>query len=1016
MNTLAALVAGPVQFDRPMWLVLIPVLGLLTLLIARRSLAGLGRGARSAAIAARLAVIAALAGAMAEPHLRRESDDIAVTVVLDVSRSIPLAQQRAIDEYLARVRTTADDRRDRIGVVTVAGEAVVQALPSRLASGLERGEAGRADATNLAAGLRLAVAVAPEDAASRVLLVSDGNETDGSLVAAAEAARAAGVPVDVLPVEYDYPAEVVVERVAAPANACGGETVNLSVIATATKRTAGRVLVTEGGEAIDLDPDSDAVGVVVELEAGKNVLSVPVVPSRPGPVVYEAVFEPLDVRTSGGERVVGDSITDNNRASAVTFVGSDGWVLVVSDSDAEAGPLRAALERAELRVRAGTPDQVPDDLTMLNAYECVVLVNQPAYAFSESQQRALRRYVHDSGGGLVMVGGPDAFGAGGWIGSTLEDALPVLLDPPQKRQMPMGALAIVLDASGSMGSPVMGTAMNQQQLANEASIAAVETLSRLDQIAVVAFSGSSDVVVPLMACADQASISRRIRSIGPGGGTNMFPGIEAGARELSKSPAGVKHLIVLSDGQTMGSDDEGFALASRLFGQGITVTGVAVGDGANEALLEGIARAGGGRFYKVRSGQALATLPQIFMKEAQTVRRSLIWEGDPFSPSVTGVPTDSMRGVGSVPPITGYVVTAPREGLAQVTLSATQQATDGTTVEDPIAAQWQYGLGRVVAFTSDATTRWAAGWVPWSGFRPFWAQQVRWAMRPAGSANVRVFTEPRGDETLLVVEALDERGDRLDFATFEARVSGPDGGAAPARLRQTGPGRYEGVLATSEPGAYVVSMQYTAPGGEGAEPLRGSVQAAVSRPFADEFRALETNAALLRQVAGLTGGEVLTGNPDVDRPWRAEGLRRPVATRAVWLAVAIGALGLFLADVGIRRVRVEPAGIARAVARAFGRSADRAAGEQIDSLRAAREKARARIGEAAGGAVASRKFEPETLAGGEAAPVALSGEAEGPSRAGPPAEKPAAAPGEESEGMSRLLRAKRRAAEEFEEG
>ena len=1013
---LAELVAGPIQFDVPIWLILIPILCIAAWLIGRKSLSGLGPTTKTAALLARFAVIAFIVGALAEPRLRKESEDVAVTVVLDVSRSIPPSEQRRVDGFISEITQTADRRTDRLGVVTVARDAFVQSLPSRLLDSLERNQTGSADATNLAAGLRLAIAVAPQDAASRILLISDGNETEGSLLAAAEAARAVGVPVDVLPIDYDYPAEVIVERVVAPATVRGGETINLSIIISSTRRTAGRLLMTENGEPIDLDPDSDDLGYVIELDPGKNILSQPIDPRTRGPVKYEAVFEPLDVRTSGGETVVGDSIPENNRAAVVTFVGSEGWVLVISDSEEEVGSFRDALLRADISAKVVRPDRLPQGLTELNAYECIVLVNQPAYSFSELQQKNLRRYVHDSGGGLLVTGGPDSFGAGGWIGSPLEDALPVQLDPPQKRQMPMGALAIVLDASGSMSSAVSGTSMSQQQLANESSIAAVETLSRLDQITVLAFSGGARVVVPLTPVTDQGAISRQIRSIGPGGGTNMFPAIDEASVRLRRSPAGVKHMIVLSDGHTMGNNSEGFSLAQRVQKGGVTISTVAVGDGANEQLLEGIAKRGGGRFYKVRGAGAMMQLPQIFMKEAQTVRRSLIWEGDPFSPQVVGIPTETMRGVSQVPPISGYVVTAPRDGLSQITIKATQTTESGDSVEDPIAAQWQYGLGRVAVFTSDVTTRWAADWVPWAGYKQFWEQQVRWAMRPAGSSNVRVLTEARGDRTAVIVEALDEQGERLNFAAFRARVSAPDGTAHDVQLRQVGPGRYEGTVETADPGSYVIAMQYRAPGTDGGPELRGTVQAAVNRPFADEFRALETNTSLLRQVAAMTGGQVLERDPTIDKPWRREGLLMPVSTRAIWLAIAITSLGLFIADVGIRRVRIEPAAIVRLVGRAFGRSAQRDTGEQLDSLRAVREKTKRRMASPAERteSVASEKYQPDS----EADPVeaiALAGEKEAPAFGGlskPDRADPA--PAEEDRGMSRLMRAKRRAMDDFD--
>src|SRR5262249_53584728 len=154
-------------------------------------------------------------------------------------------------------------------------------------------------------------------------------------------------------------------------------------------------------------------------------------------------------------------------------------------------------------------------------------------------------------------------------------------------------------------------------------------------------------------------------------------------------------------------------------------------------------------FYNIDPGGKLDTLPQIFVKEAQTIRRTLIWEGDPFSPKIVAGQLDTMRGLAGLPPIHGYVVAGEREGLAPVTLRGMEN--------DPVGAQWQYGLGRAITFTSDATGRWAKTWPTWAGFRQFWEQQMRWAMRPTGSPNIRVITEDQGEKTRVVVEAVDEK-------------------------------------------------------------------------------------------------------------------------------------------------------------------------------------------------------------------------------------------------------------------
>lgn len=1003
--TLAALVVGPIQFDRPVWLVLIPVLGALSWWIGRRSLAGLGGRTRWVALGARIVVIALISGALAEPSFRRVSDDVAVTVVLDASRSIPLDEQQRVDAYVAQVRERSDLSREKLGVVTVGKDAFVQSLPSTLARTLERQYVGDTEATNLAAGVRMAIAVAPEDAANRLLLVSDGNETEGSLLAAAEAARAAGIPIDVLPVQYEYPAEVIVDRVVAPANARGGETINLSVIVTATREAVGRLLVSQNGDPVDLDPDGDAMGVVVRLDEGKNVLSVPIAPQRPGPQTFEAVFEPLTMRDEAGNTVASDSILQNNRSSAVTFVGSEGWVLIVAETAEEYGPFERAMLEAGLRVVVEPASNFPTQLVDLNAYEGVVLLNQPAFNFSEYQQDVLRQYVHDSGGGVVMVGGPDAFGAGGWIGSPFEDALPVQLDPPQKRQMPRGALVLVMHSIEMPNGVYYG-----KQTAN----AAVDALSRLDFAGIIefqGFGGGTDWVHPLAPVGDKASLKRAINNLQFGDMQTFDPSFNLALDGLKAIDAGQKHMIVISDGDP--------SISRKVLGDyraaGVTISTVGVFPHSPGDLrtLQRIAETTGGKYYAVTTQAGLATLPQIFIKEAQTVRRSLIWEGEGFQPAVSGVPTETMRGISAVPAITGYVVTADREGLSLVTMRGKE--------EDPISAQWQYGLGRVVAFTSDATSRWAAAWPSWAGYKQFWEQHVRWAMRPAGSTNVRVITQAEGNQTKLIIEALDDRGERLNFADFRARVAKPGESGADVNVRQVGPGRYEALLQTDDPGSYVVSMLYKAPGAEeGAPIVEGSVQAAITRPFADEFRALETNTTLLRQVAAATGGRVLERNADTDELWDREGLEQPVALRTIWITVACIGIGCFLADVGVRRVRVDPAAMALAVKRAFGKGKRTGAKEeQLMSLREAREKARQRMAGSDGEQTAARKFEAtaEQAAQSSGRPIALSGEEEKGAIEGlaKPKPKPKATEQEEEQGMSRLLKAKRRAQGEFGE-
>jgi uncharacterized membrane protein len=1007
---LASLRIGRVQFDAPVWLWLIPIAGALVLWWGRASLSGLGTTTRRTALVVRLLVIALIAAALAEPQWRKESSDVAVTVVLDVSRSVLPDWQMNAERYVQESRKANNARKDdRMGVVTAGADAIVQSLPSRLTDRVEKGVLGSTLGTNLAAGVRLALATRPDDAAYRLLLISDFNETTGSVLEVAEAARAVNVPIDVLPVKYNFTEEVIVDQLVAPTTARMGENINLRVVIHATAPAVGRLSILINGDPIDLDPETEGFGEIIQLKPGPNVLAVPVTVTRPGPQEFKAHYEPFE---ANGRR--GDSIIENNEQLAVTFVSSEGRILIIAERPEEVEPLAAALAQSKINAEVMTADQSPKTLTELNGYDAIILANQPAYNFSQQVQENLRSYVRETGGGLVMLGGPESFGAGGWIGSPLEEALPVRLDPPQKRQMPRGALVVV---SHSIEMP------DGMSWGKKTAQAAVDALSRLDLAGIVEFdprSGGTGAawVHPIAEIGDGSAIRRSIQNLAFGDMPDYESVLAMALQGLVKVDAGAKHVIMITDGDASGPSQRLLQMYRK---ERVTISTVGVypHNPSDLMRLKAIADTTGGRAYEVVNQGGLGQIVQIFIKEAQTVRRSLIWEGAPFVPAVTGVPTETMRGVTGVPPLSGYIVTGEREGLAMVTIRGKEN--------DPIAAQWQFGLGRVVAYTSDATSRWNPAWVGWPGYKAFWEQHVRWAMRPSGSANVRVTTEKSGDQTRIIVDALDQGGERLNFARFRGRIATPDGQGRDVELRQTAPGRYEGEFDSKDPGSYVVSLRYAAPNPQGGSIMEGSVQASVTQPFADEFRALTDNFPLAQQVAAMTGGRILTGDPRADDLWRREGLTMPVATRPIWLLVAILAMTAFLLDVGVRRVRIDFAAIAGFIASGFKARRERA-GQQMDSLRSARDKARQSIaartvhdeGRAAVAKAAAQapgtakvKFEasPDRIRQQGSGPVALGGE---------PEQKPvivqkARPEVTKEEGLSRLMQAKKRAQEDMQD-
>lgn len=1025
---------GPIEFAEPAWLLLAPLFWALVLWLGRRSIAGLGRATGHVAVALRLLVLTGVAAALAEPSWRQPGEGVAAIAVVDVSASMPRETAQRAGEFLEEAWSAgADPTADALGLVTAGRGASVLRLPRPvLRDGDVRDAAARArtagleaGATNLSEAVRLATALRPEGRAGRVVLVSDGMETSGGLLAAAERAAAAGVPIDVLPVTRDAGAEVVVDDVVTPKSAREGQAADVRIVLRSTGPARGRLTLLRNGRPIDLDPDSDALSTLVALGAGERVLTVPVRLATAGPQEFEAFWEPTEEGA--------DAIAGNNRAASVTFVSGEGRVLIFAPDAQQPAMLADALAEAGVRAEVRTPEQGYGGSVGLQAFDAVVLFNVPAERFPRRDMEELRTFVHDGGGGLVMVGGPDSFGAGGWIGTPVADTLPVRMDPPQERQLPRGALALVLDCSGSMSMPVAGSGLSQMQVAARGALYAAQSLTRLDYIAVYTFDTVTNTIVPLRLYDDPVAVERAIRGIPVGGGTNMFPALEFSFREILKADRSTRHIVVLSDGRTTGDPDAGLALARQMASAGVTLSTISIGDGSNDPLMAQLAASAGGTYYPVQGGPGLLALPQIFIKEARTLQHALIWEGEPVSPVVTGAGAIGMRGVGGrLPPVTGYIVTVPRQGLSNVTAVIPNEH------EDPFVAQWQHGLGRAVAVTGEPTSRWSASWAGWDGFRAFWEQHIRWAMRPSGSANVNVVTADEGERTRVTISALDDAGDTLNFARFRGRVITPDGSAVPLSLRQSGPGRYEAFFDSPEEGSYLVALGYETPAtndpetGEPAPGAAGVVRAAHTRAFAEELRRLGGDRGLLEQVASATGGRVLAGDPRADELFSRTGLTMPVTLRPIWLAVALVSFALFVLDVAVRRVRIDLPALAAAAKRLVTRE-KKPELSGMAALREARARVRDRITTAAANgsaadtqqdaAVARRVAEPAPeLAASAAAPAVL--ESERRAGAAPLAQAARAAAdqhrsrpadpntgAEEPEGMSRLLSAKRRARE-----
>lgn len=878
------------SLDDPRWLGLVAV-GVVCAVLGWRWLGTVPAVRRVPALAARVLLMTACALALAGLHADRTADRVAVVGVVDLSGSVRSFADFGVDEAGRRItaqeaswdllRRAAAGRGpdDPFGLVVFDARAVALATP-----GVDDPLARPAfltptDGSDIPGAIRLARAMLPADAAGRIVLISDGRSTTGGL-----ADIPSDTPIDVAPVVYRVERETVVESFDLPGRAAPGAEVRGRVVLRSSGPARGTLTVLRDARPVDLTPGVEGNGVRVDLEPGRH--AVPVRFTLPDGRVhrYEAVYEP-DRAVAGdagaGPLLFGDTSAANNRAAAFTITRSPGSLLVVDGAGAgEASPLVRVLRAAGREVRVTAPSAFPTDLLTLEGYDLVVLDNVQIDSLPDGSAERLDAYARAFGGGVVFIGGRSALTAGGWRGSAIEDALPVRLEIPDRVVMPEAAVVIVLDRSGSMTRPVMGSSRSQQEVANRAAAGAIDSLDPGDLVGLIAFSSNPTVVVPLGPNTDPDATRDRVLSISSGGGTNLALALETARNQLAGVASKTKHVIVLSDGQSMEAERLP-GLAADLLESGARVSTIAVGDDSDADTLRTVAEQGGGVFYRVTNP---SVLPQVFIKAIRVLREPAVRD-TPFTPIVLDPDSPAMAGVGQIPTLGGVVLTTRRERASTPVV---------TPDDEPVVALWPVELGRTAVVTTDAH-EWARPWVGTPGFARFWTNLTGWATRALDDAPGELRLFPRGDGTGIVYEAQSPEGAPLDGMKVTVNLYAPDGSVREVELRQTGPGRYEGGAHGLPEGVVVAAARPTM----GSKPLTPTVSGVQVRAGAEDQH-LTSNEQGLASLAERTGGRVLDW---ADPASAFERFERPRVLRtALWPWLLAAAMALFLLDVAMRRL------------------------------------------------------------------------------------------------------------------
>jgi uncharacterized membrane protein len=954
------------QFTHPYYLLLLAPALAWVCWFAWKSDVQVSAWRRWTALSIRIVVLLALIFAMAGLQWRRQVEGMNVFFALDRSDSVPSPQQEGARDYVNKA-AKQKHLEDKAGVIVFGSEASIESLPNTAVDLQKIQAVVGTERTDLAAAIRLATAAFPETGQKRLVLLTDGNENVGDAMGAVLAAKRLGVSVDVLPMGVARANDVSVEKLQVPSKLKKGQSFEVKIFVQADQTQTAAVRLWRNEQFLGEQK--------VDLSAGKNLFTFPQTLSEPG-------FYSYDVQVDAP----GDPLPQNNRATGFATVHGEPRLLIVSADPDQDQQLAAALRSSRLDVSlVGTKD-FPGTLAEMQSYDAIFISNIAAGDLGADRQKLLESAVRDFGVGLVCVGGDQTYAAGSYRGTPLESTLPVNMELDSKKVLPSGAVVLVMHGMEFA---------NGNQVARDCAQGVLAALGPGDEMGVLLWDGTEHWVFPLRKVGDKKEVAEQIAGMNQGD-LGSFQGILEQAHEaLKKSTSNLKHIIVFSDGDPGAPTQQ---LMKAIVGDRITVSTILISGHVGPDTMIWMADQGKGRFYNVTSPN---DLPQVFIKESAVILKSAIYE-EPFKPQVRAS-SEVIRGIApsEYPTLLGYVATTPKP-RAETPL--------WTEKGDPLLAHWQYGLGRAVAFTSDAKARWGRIWLNWDKYRQFWSQIGQWSLRRLDNADFTTEVTVDKGEGLINVEALDEQGNYRNFLNLQTIVVSPKGQRQNVHLEQTGPGHYEARFPTKEIGSYLLNLMDLKEG-----QVRGSQVVGASVNYSPEFNDSEPNFNLLRRIAESGEGKILDPSEPSMNPFSHD-RRKTFQPCDLWEWLLRFAIILFTVDVGVRRIQIdrdEWLRMTQAVRRRVffwqGTPRPPEAEESLAALLARREQVRST--QTAPSEPKPDLFRPsgpvtEVLPGMDSAPAADAGAK--PST--PPSAAPAKPPGEPAPNTtSRLLEAKRRA-------
>lgn len=787
----------------------------------------------------KIAALAAIAIALFGPAMSLFETKLAVTILADTSQSLTQPDIDLLAERISQVQQA----RGRHNVRVLPFARAVRAIsPEEATTSLKQTSGDLGLGTNLEAAIRDAIASTPAGLVPHFVIVSDGMETEGNAMQALWQAQQMNIPIDTYALKGRLKPQLGIDSVKMPPQAFAGEKFPVEIALRSPREATARIELKAEGKTIGTGD--------VKLKSGSNDITITAAVTTSGVIHLSGTLGAGDL----GEA----------RFDQAVYIQKPRMLYVSQDPAGTDVNFMRAVDSYQFDVT-----KQPDlPLDTLQKYEVVVLNNQDLEGFSPTAKLAIENYVK-RGGGLLTIGGERnqyMEKKPGTPEDPLERTLPAKLAPPRS---PEGTcVVLIVDKSSSMEGRKM-------ELARIASIGVIENLRPIDLIGVLIFDNSHQWAVPIRKAEDKVLIKRLVAGVTPDGGTQIAPALTEAFKKIVPVKATFKHIVLLTDG--ISEEGDSITLAREAGAQRITISTVGLGQDVNKGYLEKVAQFSKGKSYFLTDPSGLE---QILLRDVMEFTGSTAVEKPAQPILMRAAEVLDGTAIGQAPVLKGYV---KYEAKPSADLLLTVPGEKGDT-KDPLLARWQYGLGRVTVFTSDAKSRWAENWMAWQGFDRFWGNVLRDLLPHSETEDSSLTFDPTNRELEVTYRLPSSEDSKTKVPALF--VFGPNEFRQPVAVQKVAAGVYRGrILIGDKTGLFRVRPSDTTP----LFPEVGF--------YRQESEVVEygNNPALLKQLATFSGGIAEPKPADIFRG----GGRQIETSFALWplllgLAIILNLIELFL--------------------------------------------------------------------------------------------------------------------------